>query len=156
MKVEDVMCRRVLTCFPDDTLDRAAQIMWEEDCGCLPVVSDRGELVGIITDRDVCMAAYIRGVTLRGATVGSVMSQLVATCRLGEDVSQAERLMKAKVVRRIPVLNEAGAPVGIVTLGDLARAAEAHGQRGMLAAPQITLTLAAICEPRAHVEPAAA
>jgi CBS domain-containing protein len=156
MKVEEVMCRQVLTCFPTDTLNRAAQLMWEQDCGCLPVVNDKGELVGVITDRDVCMAAYIRGVTLRGATVGSVMSQRVVSCRIGENIEQAERLMTAKAVRRVPVLNAAGALVGMLTLGDLARFAERRGQSGMMAAPEITRTLAAICEPRGHVEPASA
>lgn len=61
MKVQDIMTADVETCRLDDTLDRPAAIMWERDCGVVPVVDDESRIVGMLTDRDICMAAYTQG-----------------------------------------------------------------------------------------------
>jgi len=64
MKVEQIMTRIVHTCSENDTLNRAAQLMWENDCGCVPVIhggNGSGAVVGVVTDRDVCMGAYTQG-----------------------------------------------------------------------------------------------
>jgi CBS domain-containing protein len=155
MKIENVMSSQVISCGPDDSLNRAAQLMWEKDCGCLPVVDEEGEVIGIITDRDICMAAYTRGVSLRDASVASAMSHPVISCRAEDSISQVEQIMKEHRIRRIPVLDALDGLVGMVTLGDLARGAEAHGLRGAITAPGVTRTLATICEPRQHVASAA-
>jgi CBS domain-containing protein len=60
MSVKDLMTKNVKTCRPSDLLNAAARIMWEEDCGCVPVVGDDNQLVGMLTDRDICMATYTR------------------------------------------------------------------------------------------------
>lgn len=149
MRIENVMSSQVVTCSPVDSLNRAAQLMWENDCGCLPVVDESGTVVGVVTDRDICMAAYTRGVSLRDASVGSAMSHPVVTCGTQAGIAHVEQLMKEHQVRRIPVLDELNSGlVGIVTLGDLARAAEDHGLRGAVTAPGVARTLASICEPR--------
>lgn len=155
MKIENVMSSEVVTCAPGDSLNRAAQLMWERDCGCLPVVDEEGEVVGIITDRDICMATYTRGVALREASVDSAMSHPAITCRVDDNVAQVEQLMKAHRVRRIPVVDELDGLVGMITVGDLARSAEAHGLRGAITAPGVTRTLASICEPRQRIASAA-
>ena len=85
MKVEQVMNRNVKTCRSSDSLDRAAQLMWENDCGCVPIVDDEGRGVGMVTDRDVCMAAYTQGGPLTHLRVEPPWR---ATC--------------ARAVRRIP------------------------------------------------------
>jgi len=63
MKVEQLMTREVKVCTESDTINRAAQLMWESDCGCIPVISANGDgkVVGMLTGRDITMAAYIRG-----------------------------------------------------------------------------------------------
>ena len=58
--VAQVMTRKVHTCRRGDTLHRAARLMWDHDCGAVPIVDERGHTVGMITDRDICMAVYIR------------------------------------------------------------------------------------------------
>ena len=80
MKVEDLMTRSVGTCRPTDTLSSAAQLMWERDCGCVPVVSDDGSnrVVGMLTDRDICMAAHFRGASPGALPVGQVMIWMVS------------------------------------------------------------------------------
>ena len=64
LKVKELMTLDVSCCHPGDTLERAAELMWQHDCGCVPVVDEGSHVVGMITDRDVCMAAYTRGVSL--------------------------------------------------------------------------------------------
>src|SRR5689334_1101420 len=78
--VRKLMKESPCTCSPDDSLERAAQLMWELDCGAVPVVAADGSVAGIITDRDICMAAYTRGQTLRAMSVESTMSKSVISC----------------------------------------------------------------------------
>ena len=78
MKVMDAMTRSVAACNEEDTLNRAAQLMWEGDCGCIPVLDAGGDVRGILTDRDVCMAAYTQGLPLQQIPVRRAMSTVVA------------------------------------------------------------------------------
>lgn len=148
MKVEDIMTHPVFSCSPQDSLERAAQLMWDHDCGCLPVVSDEGDLVGIVTDRDLCMAAYTRGKSLRDVCVDAAMSDRVVSCRPRDEIAQVEELMRHHQLRRLPVLDLWDSLVGMITLSDIARHAESHALRGAIEGPQIARTLATICSPR--------
>jgi CBS domain-containing protein len=107
MRVEQLMTRDVKVCRADDMLSRAAQLMWEYDCGCLPVISTNGDgkLRGIITDRDIAMAAYIQGWPLSAIAVSSVISREVVACHVDDGISKAEALMRDHRVRRLPVLD---------------------------------------------------
>lgn len=150
MRVEHVMTRDPARCAPNDTAAAAARIMWERDCGSVPVVDETGMPVGMITDRDICMAAYTRGVRLEEMTVDTVMSADVRTCRPRDAIASAERLMARAQVRRLPVVDERGRLVGIVSLGDVARA---RGESRVQLAVQrvfadVAKTLAAISRPR--------
>jgi hypothetical protein len=80
MKAGELMSQPVHKCSPEDTLEHAARAMWEADVGCLPVVDEEGRPVGVLTDRDVCMAAYTQGVALRDSRVSSAMSHSVISC----------------------------------------------------------------------------
>ena len=62
MKVQQIMTKTVSSCLPDDTTNQAARIMWERDCGFVPVVEGRASqrVVGVVTDRDICIAAYTK------------------------------------------------------------------------------------------------
>lgn len=145
MKIKDVMVQDVRTCGPNDTLEQAARHMWEADCGCTPVVEDGSRVVGMLTDRDMCMAAYTRGVGLGSIRARDVMSTELRSCRPDDDVSVAERMMREFKVRRIPVVN-GGHLVGMVTLNDLAIAAN-DKSRG-IRLDEVGKTLATICEHR--------
>ncbi len=149
MKVKEVMVSSVVTCSPNDDLNRAAQIMWENDCGIVPVVEADDYLVGIITDRDTCMAAYTQGLPLHAIRVGDVMSRNVKVCRPDEDASVISASMRSLRVRRLPVVNALGRLVGIVSLSDLARRAAAD--RGSSAngnsLESVAETLMSVCQP---------
>src|SRR5688572_31411426 len=75
MRVQGIMSNPVITCRPQDCVNTAAQLMWDRDCGSILVVSDEGRLVGILTDRDVCMAAFTTGSRLSEIGVAEVMAQ---------------------------------------------------------------------------------
>jgi CBS domain-containing protein len=136
------------TCGPDDSSSQAAQIMWDNDCGCVPVVDAEGRAIGMITDRDICMAAFTRGKPLSEIPVSTVFSRNVVTVHEDEPVEAAEAAMRSHRVRRVPVVDARGRPVGILSLNDLARRAGHH--RGDVDVNDFVGTFAAICEPAAR------
>ncbi len=146
MKVKDVMIGEVKTCSTNDDLARAAQIMWEHDCGVVPVVEADEYVVGMITDRDACMAAYTRGLPLNAIRVGDVMSRQVKSIRAEEDAGMATAAMREQRVRRVPVVDALGRLVGIVSLGDLARRAAGGNSKG-LSRDAVAETLGSVCRP---------
>ncbi len=155
MNVGELMTRGVRSCHADDTLNSAAQIMWENDCGCVPVVDEEHRVVGILTDRDVCMAAYTQGGPLGALHVGSAMSKEVFSCTTADTLAAAEEAMRTHRVRRLPVVDGRGHLVGIISLNDIARAAARRRRaRNDVTPNEIGLTLAAICAP--HPQPSAA
>ncbi len=153
MTVEQLMTRAVKVCTEADTLNRAAQLMWENDCGCIPVISANsdGRLVGVVTDRDIAMAAYTQGKQLWAIPVGMVMAHNVFACHVNEGISQAEALMRDKRIRRLPVLDQNDRLVGILSINDVAREAQreaALGKRAEVTAQGVSETLASICQPQ--------
>jgi CBS domain-containing protein len=130
VKVKDIMTTNVRKCFMSDSLATAAQLMWDHDCGCVPVLNEHAQLVGMLTDRDICMAAFFQGVPISGVKVSAVMSRQLFDCTSDDDLSVAERIMRDKKVRRLPVLNEEGRLVGVLSLSDIARGADEEYARG--------------------------
>lgn len=121
--VGELMTPHVHTCREGDTLDRAARLMWDHDCGAIPVVDAMGNLVGIVTDRDICMAAYIRGQPPWCIPVMAAAAHRVHCVRSDASIAVANQLMKMHRVRRLPVLDNGGNLVGMLSLADIARAA---------------------------------
>jgi CBS domain-containing protein len=111
--------------------------MWDHDCGCLPVVGSNGaeRVVGMITDRDVCMSGLFEGSPLSALKVGQAMAKQVQVCRPGDSLAEAERVMREARVRRLPVVDENDVLVGMVSLADIAQTAE---REGAAARPEIT------------------
>jgi len=150
--VADLMTRNVHACTVHQSLNAAARIMWDHDCGCVPVVDERGRLAGIVTDRDICMAAYTQGLPLEAIPVERVMSARVISCTRGDDLKTAHRLMRTHEIHRLPVADSRGRLVGILSLSDLA----SNGGEDSSTAPdaaEIAATLSAI---RRRRKPAAA
>jgi CBS domain-containing protein len=146
MKVENIMTRDVKLCRPEHSLNDAARLMWDHACGCVPVVDENDRVLGFLTDRDVCMAAYTRGLALSDMTVMSAMSRQVFCCRVDDTIDAAEAKMREHQVRRLPVLGFEGRIVGIVALSDIAGEAERRkGHRSKdLGADAIRSTLVAV------------
>lgn len=144
MQAAELIQREIVTCSSRDTLEHVASMMWKYDIGCVPVVSDDGRLVGMITDRDVSMAAYLQGAPLRSITVSSVMVKEVVTCKELDDVREVEQVMSHRQVRRVPVIDDGGKLIGMITINDMARAAH----EGKLPPAEVASTLSAISRPR--------
>jgi CBS domain-containing protein len=121
MKAKDLMTTEVKCCASYNMLNTAAQMMWEHDIGCVPVVDKDGRAIGMLTDRDICMSAYIQGVLLSGALGTSAISKEVFSCTPEDDIAAAEKLMKEKQIHRLLVLDAKGHPVGLISLNDIAR-----------------------------------
>ncbi len=151
MRVEQIMSRSVQCCRPEDSLARAAQLMWEHDCGCLPVVGGDGvtRVDGMITDRDICMCALFQNQPLGGLRVSTAMAKRVEVCRPYDDLLGAEKIMRAARVRRLPVVDDDGVLVGMVSLADLAQEAlrERETPKREITDKGVSRTLAAICRP---------
>lgn len=147
MRVRDIMKHEVSVCSPDTDLVDVARTMNEVGCGILPVV-EQGQVVGVVTDRDVCLAIAEEGRPPRERTVREIMSKEVHDCRPHEDVRDAMATMRHDKVRRLPVVDETQKVVGLLSLDDVvleARAFESTGFDGPLYT-DIALTLKAICE----------
>lgn len=147
MRVEEIMSKPAITCRSTDSLNKAAELMWHYDCGVIPVVDHDNRLVGIVTDRDVCMAAYTQGRLLSVIPVSTAMATQVFSCGPGDAIESVERLMKEKQVRRIPVVDGQNAPIGLVSLNDLVRGA-AIAEQGNGTQREVVEMLSGICSPR--------
>lgn len=148
MQVEQWMTRKPRTCRPESSMDEAAFLMWTGDCGTLPVVDADHRLVGMITDRDLCMGAHFQGKPLQELQVRNSMSRSVFSCRTTDQIEEVLRCMGDHRVRRVPILDRESKLVGILSLNDLARhlmALEVGGERERLT-KRLIETLAAICE----------
>jgi CBS domain-containing protein len=117
------------SCSPGDSLAEVAQILWDHDCGAVPVVDAEGRPCGMVTDRDVCMGAYTKGKPLHEIRVSDVMSRHVHTCSVDEPLERALALMVDAQVRRIPIVGHDGRLTGILALADVVHAALLLGQR---------------------------
>ena len=145
MNASDVMQRDVYTCSIDDKLDRVAGIMVEHDCGCVPLIDPDGKVVAMITDRDVCKAAYTEGKPLSEIPASIFASPGVTTVHESAPLEVVEGRIRASRVRRVPVVDSDQRLVGILTLSDIAvEAGVAAGHYGGLSPEAITQTLAAV------------
>lgn len=144
MNVSQLMSAPALTCSPSQSLAEPARQMWEKDVGFSVVVDPAtNKVAGVITDRDICMAAYTRGAALHQIPTHSIMSKNVVTCRDSDSAEKAMEVMRVNQVHRLPVLNAKDLLVGTVTVKDLARAAK----KGALKADVVGV-LSDIAEPR--------
>jgi CBS domain-containing protein len=121
MKARELMSAQPACCTPDDTIQEAARLMRDGDCGCIPVVEDKRDnrLVGVITDRDIACRCTAEG---KGpeTTVSHTMSQNPKCCGPDDDVQAVERIMAEEQVRRVPVVDDRGCCVGMIAQADLA------------------------------------
>ena len=117
-KVGELMTSGVVTCSPSTNAATAAELMLQADCGILPVVAD-GTLVGVVTDRDLFIALGTRNVRASDLQVGDVAQVRVWACGANDAVGSALEIMNRNRVRRLPVVDDAGRVVGMLSMNDL-------------------------------------
>lgn len=136
---QEIMTKDVKFCSADATLADAVEIMKQCDCGSVPIVDQAQFVIGMVTDRDVALAAFERGATLAEIPVRDVMSRNLVTVQPDDDVARIEMKMASSQVRRVPVV-DGGRLVGLVCIGKLARGNDVPDK-------SIGKTLSAISQP---------
>ena len=132
MNISELMSRNPCTVTPDTPVSEAARLMKEEDVGMVPVIErmggaeTRGRLVGVITDRDIAIRTVAEG-RASDSPVRDVMSSGVRTATPSDSVESVMELMGREQVRRVPIIDERGSLVGVVSQADLARKAKNEG-----------------------------
>ncbi len=145
MTARELMSSPVHACQPDTDLATVTHLMWTHDCGFVPVVDASGHVVGVITDRDVCIAAGTRRQLTEHMATWQAMSKTVRACLPDDSTDDVLAAMKQFRVRRLPVIDAAGHLQGVVSLNDLVRAV---GRKAGPTATAIVATMADICAPR--------
>ncbi len=135
MDVRELMSSPVHTLTTEDTLNCAAKLMKDHALGCVPIVDQAGRLAGILTDRDIALAAHSFGEALWRLRIADTMHSPVYTCGPSDGVEVAVRTMREHRVRRLPVIDAERRPVGMISLDDLA-----HASRQPILDPQPGLT----------------
>jgi CBS domain-containing protein len=150
MKVKEVMTANPKVCTLTDNLAAAASLMWDNDCGFLPVVAEGGKVVGLITDRDICMAANLKGRSLSNIAVEDVISGKIFACQPEEDIHTALKTMQENKVRRLPVVAADRTLKGILSMNDVVLKAKETGEKGApdLSYADVVNTFRSICEHR--------
>jgi CBS domain-containing protein len=152
MKVKEIMALNPKACTTTTNLAEAASFMWDYDCGILPVVTDGGRVVGLITDRDICIAGATKNRNLSNIAVEEIITSKVYSCAPEDDVLKALETMQQRKVRRLPVVAPDGTLEGILSINDITlNAKEATNRK----APELSFrdliqTYKAIC---AHAIP---
>src|ERR1700758_4463391 len=108
MKVREVMTPSVVSCRPETNVGAAVELLWSHNYGMLPVVGGDNRLIGIVTDRDICVAMGTRNRLPGELTVGEIAIEHVFTCKPDDEIHEALSTMAEKQVRRLPVVNDEG------------------------------------------------
>ncbi len=150
MHAGQIMSRDVITCSPDDSLRDAVRRMRDHDVGCLLVVDDRERLVGIMTDRDVCIAAFTSERPLNDIWVKSAMTKHVHSLMDTDRVQDVEVIMTTYKVHRVPIVDRENHVLGLVSLSDIAREAsrELRQRHPDVTDADLVTTLAQVCKAR--------
>jgi CBS domain-containing protein len=119
MRVREVMMGTPYYCQPETNLGSATELMWNANCGFLPVETADGKVIGVLTDRDVCIALGTRSRLASDIGVGEVMSGKLSSCAPSDDIHVVLQTMKEEKVRRLPVSAQKGALVGVLSMDDI-------------------------------------
>jgi CBS domain-containing protein len=157
MRIEELMNRFPATCGPDDTLREAQQKMQGGNCEFLPVIAGRESqrLVGVITDGDIRMAGQLGGRSLQRLRVRDAMAKQVYTCTLRDSLAEAEAIMQEVGIRRLPVVDESGRLLGVLSLTAVAYEAERESEAmsAQISAAHFGLAASRVHEPHQVGEP---
>jgi CBS domain-containing protein len=130
MKVTDVMAKPPAYCSPHTNLAAAVEILWRQNCGILPIVDFSEKVVGVVTDRDICVALGTQNRLPSDMTVSEVASGKVITCKPDDDLSGALATMAQGKVRRLPVIDAGGKLQGILSIDDVVVRTETGTRKG--------------------------
>jgi len=148
MKVKEVMTATPFYCQPETNLGSATELMWNANCGFLPVEAADGKVIGVVTDRDICIALGTRGRPSGEITVADVMSGKLYSCAPDDDIHLALQTLREAKVRRLPVIAADGSLVGVISMDDILLRTEpvALGKEPELSSDEVLRTLRAVTQ----------
>ena len=148
MQAKEIMTRSPVCCSAGDSMKNVAQLMRDQDCGCVPIVDEEsGSLLGIVTDRDLAIRGLASGKS-PDTRVDELMTPGPICCREDDDVRDVERKMANNQIRRIPIVDSGRRCLGIIAQADLARAAGASDGKGArLTDREVAIVVERISEP---------
>lgn len=152
MRAEEIMTKPIITCQSNEMLEEAARKLWDHDCGVIVIVDDKGRLVGMLTDRDICMAAFTQGRMLTEIPIHVAMARTVYRATPQQSTNEIQELMASKQIRRIPVVDIENKPIGIITVNDLVRDVVRPSSKVDGGIWKVVRTLSAVCQPRGHAQ----
>ena len=149
MKVKEIMTPNAKAIWLTESLADAAQLMWDNDCGVLPIIKDGRKVIGMITDRDICMAVAMRDTNPSSVSVEEVMTGQVCSVNPEDEIDQALEAMQEHKIRRLPVVNAEGELEGILSMNDVVlNAKTSDGAQGSsIGHGDVLKTYQAICQP---------
>ncbi len=118
MKIKELMTKEVGTANSGDSLAYAVAVMWQKDCGAVPIVDKDQRLVGVVTDRDVAIACATRNATPADIQTSQLCGSKLVTANQNESLKKVLKRMGSKRVRRIPITTDDGVLVGIFSISD--------------------------------------
>jgi CBS domain-containing protein len=148
MKAREVMTGTPYYCQPETNLGSATELMWNANCGFLPVEAADGKVIGVITDRDICIALGTRGWPSGDVTVAEVMSGKLCSCAPDDDIHVALQTLREGKVRRLPVIAADGSLVGVISMDDVLLRTEplSLGKEPELSSDEVVRTFRAITQ----------
>jgi CBS domain-containing protein len=146
MKVKEVMNTDAKAIWITESLADAAKLMWQNDCGILPIIKDGRKVIGMVTDRDICMGTAMKDRNPSSISVEEVMTGKVYAATPDEDIEQALQTMKEHRVRRLPVVNAEGDLAGILSMNDIVLKAKASNSAPQINYADVVETYRAICQ----------
>lgn len=152
MQVQQIMSQPAIVCRVDEPGDKAAKLMVEHDCGVIPVVDHNDRIVGMVTDRDICMASLAQRLPIHTIRVKDAMTREPYSCRPTDSLDVATARMMAAQVHRLPVVDDEERVIGVLSTNDIFRQASVHRGQPSISDKQLVDTLAAICAPHRPVQ----
>lgn len=147
MKVKKVMTRTVGTCSEEDSLAKAVEIMWQKDCGVVPVINKKSKVVGMITDRDIAVSGFLQNKPVYSISVGEVINGKIRTCSSKDKIEAVLKVMQKRQIKRLPVVKKNGKLEGIISITDILLASENNKRLRKM----VSKTIRAIAKPRSIV-----
>jgi CBS domain-containing protein len=146
MKVRDLMTTNTVSCRSETNLAAVGALMWDHDCGFIPVVDETEKVTGVITDRDICIALSTRDRQPSQITAREVTTAPPFVCSPEDDIQTALKTMSQEKLHRLPVINEAGGLVGILSMDDVVLRAETGvGKKPEISYDEVVQVFQAIC-----------
>ena len=146
MKVRDIMSTNAVSCRPDTNLAAVGALMWEHDCGLIPVVDEAEQVTGVITDRDICIALSTRDRQPSKITAREITAAPAFVCSPDDDIQTALITMSRQRLHRLPVVNRERGLVGLLSINDvLLHAERSLGKEPGISYEDVVQTLQAIC-----------